>query len=199
MTVGSGSEGLPDKDHDRNNCSDCQGVDERGLGVGYGFYLDGQDEPDGQDFGWGVHPHPNPLPSRERGRNCRFTWMDRIFGGAGVITLTPTLSHQGRGGRDGFLHRWTGFFGCVQPQRDCHVPRQARDERALLAMTVKAQDAWGGALAALQHEFGDAFADHHGGDVGVGPDAVGHDGRIDDADAVQSMDLAELVNHGHGI
>ena len=58
---------------------------------------------------------------------------------------------------------------------------------------------WWGALAALQHEFGDAFADHHGGDVGVGPDAVGHDGRIDDADAVQSVDLAKLVNHGHGI
>ena len=28
-----------------------------------------------------------------------------------------------------------GSPACVQPHRDCHVPRRTRDERALLAMT----------------------------------------------------------------
>ena len=47
----------------------------------------------------GFHPHPNPLPSRERGSFDRL----RTNGGGRAqderrFTLTPTLSHRGRGG-----------------------------------------------------------------------------------------------------
>ena len=54
-------------------------------------------------------------------------------------------------------------------------------------------------LVALLDEFGDVFADHHGGDVGVGPDAVGHDGAIDHPEALDAVDLGVLVDNGHGV
>ena len=55
-----------------------------------------------------VHPHPSPLPSRERGLIgvlC-FSLGSRLRGNDGVsapFTLTPALSHRGRGGLSGVL------------------------------------------------------------------------------------------------
>src|SRR6516165_3011771 len=53
------------------------------------------------------------------------------------------------------------------------------------------------ALHLLPDEIGDALANHHGSDIGIGPDAVGHDRRIYHPQIVQTMDAAKLIHHGH--
>ncbi len=54
-------------------------------------------------------------------------------------------------------------------------------------------------LLALFDEIGDVFADHHGGHVGVGADAIGHDRGVNDSQSFHAMDFAILVNHGHRV
>ena len=52
-------------------------------------------------------------------------------------------------------------------------------------------------LPPLSDEVRDAFGDGEGGGVGVGADAVGHDGGVDDAKAVQAVYAPVLVDHRH--
>ena len=47
------------------------------------------------------------------------------------------------------------------------------------------------------HEIGDALADGHGGNVGVGAHAVGHDGRIGNAQVFEAVHSAVLIDDGH--
>ena len=54
-------------------------------------------------------------------------------------------------------------------------------------------------LISSQDKFGDALADHHGGDVGVGADAVGHDGGVHHAQVLHALDPALLIDHRHGV
>ena len=62
------------------------------------------------------------LPRRCAPRNDRIGLMRTHFVIASVAWQSPRRSNG-------------GSAACVQPHRDCHVPRRARDERALLAMT----------------------------------------------------------------
>ena len=48
----------------------------------------------------------------------------------------------------------------------------------------------------VQHQVGGTFGYHHGGHVGIGPDAVRHDRRVYDPQAVYPVDLPPLVDHG---
>jgi hypothetical protein len=50
------------------------------------------------------------------------------------------------------------------------------------------------ALISLPDQVGDAFADDHGGYIGVGADAIGHDRGIGDAQPFEAVDIAILVN-----
>ena len=88
MTVGSGSEDIPDKDHNRNNCSDCQEVDDRMLEVGYARHL------------------PAPLPRGERGSLDRL----RTRGGGELRTRrgSPSPPHQVRGRLRPLCHEGRG-------------------------------------------------------------------------------------------
>ena len=51
----------------------------------------------------------------------------------------------------------------------------------------------------IAREVGDALADHHRGDVGVGPDAVGHYRCVDYPQVLHPVDLAVLIDHGHRV
>ena len=51
--------------------------------------------------------------------------------------------------------------------------------------------------ACSPHEIGDALADGHRGDVGVGAHAVGHDGRVGDAQVFEAVNPAVLIDDGH--
>jgi len=54
-------------------------------------------------------------------------------------------------------------------------------------------------LLPLANEVGDALANHHRGDVGVGPNTVGHDGGVDNTQVLEAVHVAMLIHHGHGI
>ena len=53
------------------------------------------------------------------------------------------------------------------------------------------------ASAAGADVVGDFLADHDGGGVGVGTDAVGHDGCVGDAEVFETVDASVLVDDGH--
>lgn len=55
------------------------------------------------------------------------------------------------------------------------------------------------ALYALANKIRNPLANHHGGHIGVSPDAVGHDRGIHDPQIANPVDAAELVDYGHGV
>src|SRR5262249_17971144 len=57
----------------------------------------------------------------------------------------------------------------------------------------------GGGLLPLANKVSDTLAKHHRGHVGVGPNTVGHNGGVHDAQVVQAVHLAILVYHRHGV
>ena len=85
-------------------------------------------------------------------------------------------------------------------RRDLTVGRgaQIREIPRLRSQAPSARDDRLGLLAVLD-EVGHALRDHHGGDVGVGADAVGHDRGIDDAEVRDAVHLAVLIHHGHRV
>ncbi len=54
-------------------------------------------------------------------------------------------------------------------------------------------------LLPLAHERGQAFSHHHYGWVNGGTHQVGHDRGIDDAQSLQTMHLAVLIDYGHRV
>ena len=51
----------------------------------------------------------------------------------------------------------------------------------------------------MLYEVGDLFSHCHDGDVEVGANGVGHDGGVDDSEAIDAVDLAVLVADGEGV